>query len=91
MVDRWWHLCDAGQLKEDDVTKIYVSDLDVDSWFERDRAMVAIVNRETDETLVEWWDEAVQELVDAGFLDVKDLKRTAIKYAIDTGAIRVSK
>lgn len=73
------------------MTKLYMSDLDVDSWFERDRAMVAIVNRETDETLVEWWDDAVQELVNDGFLDMKDLKRSAIKYAIDIGAIKVSK
>lgn len=50
------------------------------TWFERDRAHVEVRNEDTQETLVEWWDDAVQEAVDDGFLDPRDWKRSTLAY-----------
>ena len=41
----------------------------LETWFERDRAHVALVDADTDETIFELWDDAVFEAVEDGFLD----------------------
>lgn len=58
-----------------------------DTWFERDRSMVALVDENTETCIVEWWDEEVHELVEAGFLDPRDWERSALDYATHIGAI----
>ncbi len=40
----------------------------LDTWFERDRAHVNLIDKRTDTTLIEWWDEEVHEAVECGFL-----------------------
>lgn len=58
-----------------------------DTWFERDRAMVALVDETTERCIIEWWDEEVHELVEAGFLDPRDWDGSALDYATHIGAI----
>jgi|GEM_PF-6228080 len=41
--------------------------LTVDQWFERDRAMVSLTDRETGEEYATWWDEDVFDLIEHGF------------------------
>jgi hypothetical protein len=38
------------------------------TWFERDRAHVELRSKLDDSTIIEWWDEAVGEAVEDGFL-----------------------
>ncbi len=52
----------------------------VTTWFERDRAFVALVTKDEQTTLVEWWDEDVGQAVEDGFLKMNDLHRTALEY-----------
>lgn len=54
---------------------------EIETWFERDRAMVSLLATDTEETIVEWWDEDVQQAVDDGFLDPKDWHGSAVAYA----------
>ena len=46
-----------------------IENLDLYTWFERDRAHVELRNKETDKTLIEFWDNEVGEMVEDGFLD----------------------
>lgn len=59
----------------------------IQTWFERDRAHVALYygteHDANDELIVEWWDEAVREAVEDGFLNPKDYLGSAIAYAKD--------
>jgi len=55
--------------------------LEVHTWFERDRAHVELRDSETDETIVEAWDEDLRDLVDLGILNPKDWKGSLIEYA----------
>ncbi len=60
-------------------------DYQVDTWFERDRAHVALYDG--DEIIMEWWDEEVWEAVDDGFLDPQDWEGSAIEYAKEHGLV----
>ncbi len=48
-------------------------------WFERDRAHVAV--HATDETVIEWWDADVFDLVEDGFLNPRAWHNGATEYA----------
>jgi hypothetical protein len=48
-----------------------IGDTELYTWFERDRAHIELRNRNTDRTIIEWWDEAVDELVQDGFVSDK--------------------
>lgn len=50
-------------------------------WFERDRAHIELRNAETDETIIEWWDEEVHNAFDLGILDPQDIHASAIRHA----------
>ena len=52
----------------------------LNTWFERDRSHVELRDK-FDNTIVEWWDDAVQEAIDDGFLKASDLHNSAIEYA----------
>jgi hypothetical protein len=56
------------------------------TWFERDRAHVELVD-DDENTIIEWWDEAVQEAVDDGFLDPQNWHRSALAYAKSMGLV----
>jgi hypothetical protein len=60
----------------------------IETWFERDRAYVALVDKKTGEYIVEWWDEDVHSLVEDGFLDPRDWHGSAYEYANYLGIIR---
>jgi len=63
----------------------------VDTWFERDRVMVALYDvangPKGDEPVAIWWDEAVGELVEDGFLNPRDWLASAVEYARHLGLI----
>ena len=62
------------------------------TWFERDRAHVCLSRKDRDgeagETIIEWWDEAVSQAVEDGFLNARDWHGTAFRYAQHIGAIK---
>lgn len=60
-----------------------------ETWFERDRAMVAVVDKDADKDLIEWWDDDVHTLVELGLLDPHNIEQSAIQYAKDIGVIPV--
>ncbi len=62
-----------------------ITDTEIRTWFERDRQHVDLVNRYTGETIIEWWDEAVTEAVEDGFLNPRDWHTSAYEYAVSVG------
>lgn len=57
----------------------------IDTWFERDRSMVVLYHGEpknpsNSTTIAEWWDAAVTEAVDNGFLNPRDWLGSVIEY-----------
>lgn len=65
-----------------------VEDTYLETWFERDRAHVDLRRKSNDKTIVEWWDGAVHEAVEDGFLDPRDYHASAFEYAEDHGLLR---
>ncbi len=49
-----------------------LQDTEIRVWQERDRFHVQLVDKRTDKTLIEWWDEDAQEAIDDGFLDARE-------------------
>ena len=66
----------------------------VDTWFERDRAHVALYFGTKDDgnadAIVEWWDEAVAEAVEDGFLNPRDWLGSALHYARNQKLVKES-
>jgi len=58
---------------------------EISTWFERDRASV-VLNTLDGISIVEWWDEAVGEAVQDGFLNPRDWHGSAVEYANYVGA-----
>lgn len=50
--------------------------------------MVRVTNATTDEELACWWDDDVRGLIEAGFLDPRDWKRSAKSYLQYLGFLR---
>ena len=61
----------------------------LETWFERDRQHVALIDSRNDETIVEWWDEAVSEAVEDGFLNPRDYRSSAYDYAASVGLLPI--
>ena len=61
--------------------------LHVATWFERDRAHVSLQDA-NDRPILEFWDEAVQEAVDDGFIKPRDWAGSMIEYATHLGIMR---
>jgi hypothetical protein len=71
----------------------------LETWFERDRAHVALMDlRDESTTLVEWWDEDVWQAIEDGFLSDKgfvlgrmlrtrELHESAYEYAQTHGML----
>ncbi len=61
----------------------------IQTWFERDRAHVALYygteHDANDDLIVEWWDDAVREAIEDGFLDPRDYLGSAVEYAESVG------
>ncbi len=60
-------------------------DTELDTWFERDRSHVSLKRTDTGDTIIEWWDEAVAQAVEDGFLDPQDYRGSAFEYAKSMG------
>ena len=58
-----------------------LEDLELHTWFERDRALVELRDKKTDETVFEVWDDDCRGLIEDGFLDPRDFKQSAFDYA----------
>ena len=65
------------------IGNMHISDTRIETWFERDRAHVALIDALNGETIVEWWDEEVSEAVEDGFLNPRDWHGSAFEYAQD--------
>lgn len=70
------------------VPAVSIGDTEVDKWFERDRQHVALLNKNTGDTLLDFWDEDVSGLVEDGFLNPRDWHGSLYAYALHLGAIR---
>jgi len=69
-------------------------DYKVHTWFERDRAHVELRNETLDQTVVEFWDEDVEQAVEDGFLNLKNKTKTLdslMEYAYDRHLISLGK
>jgi hypothetical protein len=63
---------------------IEIGDTKLTTWFERDRAHVCLSDLDN-KTIIEWWDGAVEEAIQDGFLKPDDYHRTAFRYAREHG------
>ncbi|HVB56998.1 MAG TPA: hypothetical protein VNE63_11275 [Candidatus Acidoferrales bacterium] len=57
-----------------------IDETQLETWFERDRAWVALQTLDG-ETILEWWDEAVSEAIEDGFLNPRRYHESAYEYA----------
>ena len=53
-----------------------IEDTELHTWFERDRASVELTDKESQETLLEFWDEEVYEAIEDGFLDPRNYHKS---------------
>lgn len=73
--------------EENPPRKVDFDDTELHVWQERDRAHVELRHTGSESTIVEWWDEDVQQAVEDGFLDSRDLHRSAYDYADEHGLL----
>lgn len=68
-----------------------MDDTELETWFERDRAHVELRDRLTGQTIVEWWDDEVQQAIEDGFLPQRWTKNAAhaaaFEYAEQMGLV----
>lgn len=57
-----------------------IDDTELHTWSERDRAHVELRWKDTGATIVEWWDQEVEEAVTDGFLNPGDYHHSAWEY-----------
>ena len=57
-----------------------IEQTELQTWFERDRAWVSLQTL-NGETILEWWDEAVWEAIEDGFLNPRCYHQSAYEYA----------
>ena len=62
-------------------------DTEVTTWFERDRAHVELRYIDSQETIMEWWDESVSEAIEDGSLDPARYHQSAWDYALYLGIV----
>ncbi|MCU1282403.1 MAG: hypothetical protein JWM53_5949 [bacterium] len=60
-----------------------MDDTELETWFERDRAHVELRDRLTGQTIVEWWDDEVQQAIEDGFLPERWTKNAAHAAAFE--------
>lgn len=61
--------------------------LNVSTWFERDRAYIALLD-EDDRVIIEFSDEEVHQAIEDGFIDMRHLKKSLIEHAIGFGFLK---
>lgn len=62
-------------------------DTEITTWFERDRQHVELRYTDTQETIVEWWDDAVTEAIEDGFIEPRNYHQSAWNYALWLGLV----
>jgi len=63
-------------------------DAEVLTWFERDRAHVEVQDKRTEETVIEWWDEGVEQAFEDGFFKSgRPFHESVLDYAEHLGAL----
>ncbi len=75
-----------------------MSDVEVLTWFERDRQHVEIRHKRTENTIMEWWDDEVTEMCEDGFFvcvwplragaNERRFKQSVLDYAVEMGALK---
>ncbi|MGC1620032.1 MAG: hypothetical protein WA765_16200 [Candidatus Acidiferrum sp.] len=71
-----------------DSTAIPIEQTELQTWFERDRAHVALCDKNSDgDAILEFWDEDVAELVEDGFLNPRDWHGSLYEYAAYLGVL----
>ena len=66
---------------------ISIEQTELEIWFERDRAHVELRNAQTNETIMEFWDNDVSELVEDGFLNPCNWHDSLYDYAAYLGVL----
>ena len=61
-----------------------MKNLHVSTWFERDRAYIALLD-DDDRVIVEFCDEEVNQAIEDGFIDMRHLKKSLIEHAVGFG------
>jgi len=64
-----------------------IDQVELYTWFERDRACVELRRIDNDQTVFELWDDAVHQAVEDGYLEMNNLKQSTFDYAQELGAI----
>ena len=59
----------------------------IDTWFERDRQYVGLIDHDTDQAILEFWDEDVTQAIEDGFINVNRLHLSMRDYAIELGLL----
>ena len=72
---------------DDDSQPLEIEETGIRTWFERDRQHIELYRKDTDETIVEWWDDEVSSMVDDGYLKPDNWHDSAYEYALDNGLI----
>lgn len=76
-----------------------ISDTELNTWQERGRLHIALINRNNDRTIMEFWDEDAASLLDDGFLETSGifgrisdsdrlLHESLYEYAVYLGCIK---
>ncbi|MBS1807575.1 MAG: hypothetical protein JST84_05225 [Acidobacteria bacterium] len=78
-------------------TPFSINNTELHTWFERDRKHIELRNANTQKTILEFWDDEVDEAVEDGFLtlpsfirllDKSDLHQQMYDLAVERGLIR---
>ena len=69
------------------MTTYLAIDCKVHTWFERDRQHIELRHEPTQDTVCEWWDQAVTEVIEDGFIDARRIEQSTMSYALDMGWI----
>ena len=71
------------------IRAIPIEQTQLNTWLERDRQHVELVDLRNEKTIVEWWDKAVTEAIEDGFLTSRNLHGSAYDYAASIGLLPV--
>lgn len=75
----------------DNPLNITISDTIIGEWHERDRNHVALYMKVGEDgygdTIMDWWDEAVVQAVEDGFIDPRRLHESVFEYAEQMGML----
>lgn len=71
------------------IRAIPIEQTQLNTWLERDRQHIELVDLRNEETIVEWWDDAVTEAIEDGFLTSRNLHGSAYDYAASIGLLPV--